>query len=214
MCIPLTPNATAAARLRQAIFLDRDGTINAIVSQPHRGVGDSPTCPEEFELLPGVGEAIRQINRAGFLTVVISNQPGVAKGRFTPFQLAATTRRMIGDLAAFGARLDAVFYCVHHPQALLQKYRSNCECRKPKPGLLLRGARELGIDLRQSYMVGDAMTDVQAGLAAGCRTVWLALSGWRVASAENGAHVRPDLVAADLPDAVDFILREERCPRR
>lgn len=194
--------------MRRAVFLDRDGTINVLVDRAGDERGDSPATPDEFELLPGAGEAIRRINAAGLLTVVVSNQPGIAKGTFTAALLEATTRKMHRELARFAARVDAVFYCVHHPEALLDGYRLLCACRKPKPGLLLRGATAFGIDLRRSYMVGDSMTDVQAGASVGCQTVWLGERSCRMCQSMERAAVRPDHVAVGLDEAVDLILRE------
>lgn len=194
--------------MRRAVFLDRDGTINVLVDRAGDERGDSPATPDEFELLPGAGEAIRRINAAGLLTVVVSNQPGIAKGKFTAELLEATTRKMHRELARFAARVDAVFYCVHHPEALVDGHRLLCECRKPKPGLLLHGATAFGIDLRRSYMVGDSMTDVQAGASVGCQTVWLGERSSRMCQSMERAAVRPDDVAVGLDEAVDLILRE------
>lgn len=193
--------------MRRAIFLDRDGTINAKVHRAGLSVGDSPWSPDEFELLPGVGEAIRRVNVAGMLTVIASNQPGIAKGQFTIEALDAITSRMHQELAKSGARVDAVLYCIHHPEAVLKQYRTDCSCRKPKPGLLEEGARSFGIDLRASFMVGDGLKDVQAGSAAGCRVAWLGgrRSSTRGELREEG--VRPDWVATDLLEAIDLIMK-------
>ena len=194
--------------MRKAVFLDRDGTINAMVYRSDHGLADSPADPDEFELLPGVGGAIRRINAAGVLAVVVSNQPGIAKGKFTAELLKAMTDKMHRELAKFDARVDAVFYCIHHPEALLEQYRDLCECRKPKPGLLLQGANGFGIDLQRSYMVGDSIRDVQAGATVGCCTIWLGERHSPVWGIMERSAVRPDYVAAALHEAVDLILRE------
>ncbi len=153
--------------MQRAVFLDRDGTLNAMVYNPDFGLVDSPANPLEFTLLPGACAAIRRINQAGMLAVVVSNQPGVAKGKFTPAILMQITQKMHGELQHNGAKLDAVYYCLHHPEAALDDLRLTCECRKPKPGLLLRAAQELDIDLARSFMVGDGITDIQAGRKRG-----------------------------------------------
>ncbi len=186
--------------MRRAVFLDRDGTINAMVRGPHDGRADSPATAEEFHLLPGAGDAVRALNEAGLLAVVVSNQPGIAKGRFGPSQLEAVTRKMHDDLARCGARLDAVFYCLHHPEAVREELRVACACRKPRPGLLLQGARALEIDLAGSYLVGDRITDIEAGAAAGCRTILIGRPHSDTA----------DYSASTLRDAVDVILQGER----
>jgi len=197
-----------------------------MVYHPDHSLVDSPANPDEFQLLPGVGEAIGKINAVGLLVVVVSNQPGVAKGKFTVDLLDAITQKMHQELEACGATVDAVFYCLHHPEAVLDGYRMRCECRKPKPGLLLRAADELGIDVQRSYMVGDAPTDVQAGAMSGCRTVWLGpgqthmrgpgqtrMRGpgqTRMRGLMDHEGIQPDHIAAGLHEAVDLILREER----
>ena len=190
--------------MHKAVFLDRDGTINAMVQA--LSFIDTPATSEEFHLLPGVGEAVRTINEAGWLTVVVSNQPGIAKGRFTPSELEAVTRKMHDELARFGARLDAVFYCLHHPQAVLEEFRVACACRKPKPGLLLQGARALDIELERSYLVGDQLSDIEAGAAAGCRTVLVGERERGTNRAGERLGVVPDCRAESLRAAVAVIL--------
>lgn len=195
--------------MRKAIFLDRDGTINALAYDSDHGLVDSPATPEEFHLLPGTGEAIRKINENGLLAVVVSNQPGIAKGRFTAGHLDAVTRKMHRDLARFGARLDAVFYCLHHPDAVQEEFRITCTCRKPKPGLLTQGARSLDIDLGRSYLIGDGINDIEAGAAAGCRTAWVGRRRCDVCEVMASKAVAPDYSAATLHEAVDIILQRE-----
>jgi D-glycero-D-manno-heptose 1,7-bisphosphate phosphatase len=195
--------------MRRAAFLDRDGTLNAMVYDPDHGLVDSPATPEEFCLLPGSADAIRMLNEAGFVAIVVSNQPGIAKGRFTSALLDAVTRKMHAEIARRGARLDAVFYCLHHPEAIQAEFRTTCICRKPKPGLLLRGADAFGIDLRRSYMIGDGVTDIQAGAAVGCRTVWLGRRRCDVCDVMEREGACPDFTASSLLEAVEGILREE-----
>ena len=196
--------------MRRAVFLDRDGTINAMVHGPDHGVVDSPATPDEFQLLPGAGDAIRLINEAGLLAVVVSNQPGIAKGRFSPTDLEAVTRKMHDELARFGARLDAVFYCLHHPDAVREEFRIVCACRKPKPGLLVLGARSLDVDLQGSYLIGDGINDIEAGAAAGCQTVWVGKARRDVSGMATSRGVVPIYSAATLREAVDIILLGRR----
>lgn len=146
----------------RAILLDRDGVINAMWLEHEHGTVDSPANPDQFQLLPGVPEAIRRLRRLGFRIVVVSNQPGIAKGKMAPHLLDAITSEMENRLRLAGASLDGVYYCLHHPEAVLPAYRQSCECRKPQPGLLRRAAKELGIDLGRSYMIGDGLNDIQA----------------------------------------------------
>ena len=192
--------------MRKAVFLDRDGTINAMFYDADYGLVDSPATPDEFRLLPGVGEAIRKINEAGFLAVVVSNQPGIAKGRFTHGHLNAVTRKMHDELARFGARLDAVFYCLHHPEATREEFRITCDCRKPKPGLIIQGARSLDVDLNRSFLIGDGINDIEAGAAVGCRTVWVGRRRCDICEVMTSKGVDPDYSAATLCEAVDVLL--------
>jgi D-glycero-D-manno-heptose 1,7-bisphosphate phosphatase len=191
--------------VNRAVFLDRDGVINAALYNPVEGKLDSPYRLEEFRLLPGAAQAIRHTNSLGFLAIVVSNQPGVAKGKCDFAFLETLEQRLRWELARQGAHLDALYYCFHHPQAQVESLRLSCDCRKPKPGLLLQAARDLDIDLARSFMVGDLPTDVAAGRAAGCRTVL-------VSDADDppvdGQH--PHFVAVDLAGAVQVIAERRR----
>ena len=154
------------ANKQKAIFLDRDGTINKYVG--------FLTDINDFELLPGVAEAIRQINESGYLVIVVSNQPVIARGEVTKDQLEIIHKKMETLLGAEGAFLDAIYYCPHHPQkgyeGEIPELKIECDCRKPKPGMLLKAAEDFNIDLCESWMVGDSKNDISAGQAAGCRT--------------------------------------------
>jgi len=191
--------------MKRAVFLDRDGTINAMVYNPEFGLVDSPQNPDEFRLLPGAGEAIGAIHEAGFLAVVVSNQPGIAKGKCTPAVLEAITAKMRQGLAERGARLDAVYYCLHHPEAALPDYRAVCDCRKPKPGLLLRAAKEMGIDLSASFLVGDGITDLLAGMQAGVTTVFLSARKCYICDELVRQRVDPGFIVPDLLSAARLI---------
>jgi D-glycero-D-manno-heptose 1,7-bisphosphate phosphatase len=174
----------------KAVFLDRDGTITRDVNFCRR--------VEDLEILPGVPEAISLLNRQNFKVVVITNQSGIARGYFTEATLSRIHQYMEEELSKRGALIDAVYYCPHHPD-------DNCDCRKPKPGLILQAAAELGISLENSWMVGDAARDVAAGKAAGCKTVLLENDPDTDEAIEP---VEPDYVASDLLQAVKRITRE------
>lgn len=155
---------------QRAVFLDRDGTINKYVGFLRK--------PEEFELMDGAAEAIRRINRSGYLAIVVTNQPVIARGEVTWEGLDEIHRKMETLLGQEGAYLDDIFVCPHHPNKGFPgerpEYKIDCDCRKPKPGLLLRAAEKYNIDLSESWMIGDSVRDEAAGKAAGCRTVLLA----------------------------------------
>lgn len=154
---------------QRAVFLDRDGTINRYVGFL-RNIDD-------FELLDGIAEAVRAINRSGYLTIVATNQPVIARGEVTWEQLDEIHRKMETLLGQYGAYIDDIFVCPHHPDkgfpGEIPEYKVDCDCRKPKPGLLLRAAEKYNIDLASSWMVGDSGRDTEAGQAAGCSTFLL-----------------------------------------
>ena len=172
---------------KRAVFLDRDGTIARDVHYCRR--------VEDFEILPTVPRAIRLLNEYGFEVVVITNQSGVARGYFTEEKLVRIHQHMMQQLAEWGARVDAVYYCPHHPG-------DGCDCGKPRPGLLLKAAEELGIDLRRSVMVGDGERDIKAGKAAGCRTALIA------AGPIVGGEITdpPDYVASSMLEVARWVV--------
>ena len=150
---------------QKAVFLDRDGTINKYVG--------FLTKPEQFELIPGVAEAIMKINKSGYLAIVVTNQPVIARGDCTWEDLQQIHNRMETELGKEGAFLDAIYVCPHHPDKGFEgerpEYKFDCECRKPKSGLLLQAAKDFNIDISQSIMIGDGQNDFLAGNTAGCR---------------------------------------------
>lgn len=152
---------------QKAIFLDRDGTINKYVGFL-RNIND-------FELISGVAEAIKKINELGYLTIVVTNQPVIARGEVTGFELTEIHNKMETLLGKEGAYLDAIYFCPHHPHkgyfGEIPELKIDCDCRKPKPGMLIKAAEEYNIDLSKSWMVGDGENDIIAGKAAGCKTV-------------------------------------------
>lgn len=195
--------------MTRAVFLDRDGVINPMWRDRARDTVDSPAEADQFSLLPAVGASIAALNEASYLVVVVSNQPGIAKAKFSLSALQAVTERMHAMLRASGARLDGVYYCPHHPDGTVTEYRVECKCRKPRPGLILQAQRELGIDLARSIMVGDRVKDVQAGSRAGCRTVRIVDPNVQISqeSAED-PDALPDWTAASLPEAVKLLMRD------
>jgi len=148
--------------MKRAVFLDRDGTLNVEKDYLYR--------TDEFEFVAGAEEAVRMFNRAGFFVVVVTNQSGVARGYYTEEDVENLHRHISRELEKCEARVDAWFYCPHHPDGR-GSYSLPCKCRKPLPGMLLDAARRFDIDLDDSIMIGDKVADISAGLAAGCRTV-------------------------------------------
>lgn len=190
----------------KAVFLDRDGVINELVYHQERGVIDSPFNVKQFRLLPGVGEAIRELNKAGYKVVLTSNQPGIAKGNFTETTFTKIRKRMAKTLAQEGAVLDGEYYCLHHPEAKKEPLKKECPCRKPKPGLLLKAAKDMEIDLSQSWIIGDNLTDVKAGKTAGVKTILLGGMKCELCHQMDVENARPDAVINNLSRAVNYIL--------
>lgn len=183
-----------------AIFLDKDGTL--IEDVPYN------VLPERIRLMPGAGAALRVLSDAGYALFVVSNQPGVALGRFTEAELDVARRELQRQLAEHGVPLAGFYFCPHHPTGRVADYSGQCTCRKPRPGLLRRAAQEHGIDLNASWLIGDILDDVEAGRRAGCRTVLLDNgheTEWR-----RGPGRRPHYVAQGLPEAAACILSAPR----
>jgi len=187
---------------RPAVFLDRDGTIIREVDYLRR--------VEDLRLLPHAADAIRRLNQARMPVIVTTNQSGIARGILTEDDLATINDVLRKRLAARGAHIDAIHFCPHHPEIGRPPYRRRCRCRKPAPGMLLRAARELDLDLQRSFAVGDSARDLRAGRAAGCRTI-LVLTGYgRKTRSEATGPLPADYIARDLGDAADWILREQK----
>jgi D-glycero-D-manno-heptose 1,7-bisphosphate phosphatase len=184
---------------RRAVFLDRDGTINEEV--------DFLCTPDELRLIAGAARAVRKLNDAGLLTCVISNQSGVARGKLTEEALVPIHARLRAELARSGATLDSIAYCPHHPTEGNAPYKRDCECRKPKPGMLLNAAREFGIDLQRSFLIGDSVVDMQAGNAVGATTI-LVQTGYGPKSLATcrEQNIPVAFVADSIVEGVDRIL--------
>ena len=187
----------------RAAFIDRDGVINELAPDPSSGRPESPLRAEDVALVPGAAAALRELAAAGLLLVGVSNQPAAAKGTVSLAELDAVQERVIELLAADGVSFDAFRVCLHHPDGIVPELSGACDCRKPAPGMLLDAARELDIDMAASWMIGDTAGDIQAGTAAGCRTVLIEHPG---SAHKRDRAVQPDLIAPDLEAAAAAIL--------
>jgi len=183
-----------AKKLRPAIFLDRDGTINVEKNYLYRF--------EDWEWIPGAQAAIARLNRAGFLVVVVSNQAGIARGLYTEQDVMSLHERVLVDLYGNGGNIDAFYYCPHHPE---HGGNRACDCRKPRPGMLLEAARALNIDLAKSWMIGDKLIDLLAARVAGVKGV-LVQTGY---GTHEFSQLKPEqLSVVDLSAAASMIVED------
>jgi D-glycero-D-manno-heptose 1,7-bisphosphate phosphatase len=183
---------------RPAVFLDRDGVIT-----PDTGGGPIEPYPE-------AGRAVGLLNEAGWLVVVVTNQPAVAWGRLSELDVSVQHDELARQIGKQGGRIDGFFFCPHHPRATVPEYRCICDCRKPRPGLLTRARDILGVELAASVMIGDRMTDVEAGARAGCAMTILVESGMhtqaRIVTQDPPLDIEPDARVGDLKSAVTLVL--------
>ena len=187
----------------KAIFIDRDGTLNEDVGY----ISD----PKEFRLFDFAPEAVRLINNSGFLVIVLTNQSGIARGFLTEEILGRLHDKMESELAHQGARIDRIYFCPHHPEIGEPPYKVDCDCRKPKSGLILQAATEMDVNLKKSYVVGDRYRDMEMGQAVGATGV-LVLTGFGREEARTPPANRlqqPEHVAENLVEAVRWILNRE-----
>lgn len=177
----------------QTVFLDRDDTISR----------DIPYCsrPEDFELLPAAGEGVKLLNDADFRIVIITNQSGIARGYFSEEMLGKIHQKMRDDLAQYGAHIDAIYFCPHHPD-------DNCDCRKPKPKLVYQAVKKLAIDLKRSYVIGDRLTDLELARNIGCKSAIIPSAPGK-AELENSS-ISPDYAAPDFISAAKWVIRDNK----
>ncbi|MFN2493328.1 MAG: D-glycero-alpha-D-manno-heptose-1,7-bisphosphate 7-phosphatase [Pyrinomonadaceae bacterium] len=188
--------------MNRAVFIDRDGTISEEVGY----IND----PSRFRLFPFAALALKQLKENGWLSIVTTNQAGVARGYFSEDMIKTVHERMTNELERDGGKLDAIYYCAHHPSVGPPPYRRDCDCRKPKPGLISRAATDFNIDLAESWMVGDRYTDVEMARNAGVKSAFV-LTGYGRGEWEHQRgnwSQQPDFVAADLLEAVKTIVSQ------
>lgn len=187
---------------RRAVFIDRDGTISEEVGYVNH--------VSRYRVFPFAARAVRALHEAGWLAILVTNQAGVARGYFAEDLIGQVHAHLAEELGRGGARLDAVYYCPHHPSVGEPPYRLDCDCRKPKPGLIHTAAREFGLDLARCWMVGDRYSDVELARNAGVRSAFV-LTGYGRGELEYQSRAwkhRPDLVAEDLLETARKIVEE------
>ena len=189
-------------KMKRAVFMDRDGTISEEVGYINH--------PSRFRLFPYTAPAIKLVNEAGWLAIVVTNQAGVARGYFSEDMVQTIHSQLKDELESEGARLDAIYYCAHHPSVGKPPYRLDCDCRKPRPGLIQHAAEDFDIDLDKSWMVGDRYSDIEMAQNAGVNSAFL-LSGYGRGEWEHQRHnwkLQPQLVTENLLEAVTAIINE------
>jgi D-glycero-D-manno-heptose 1,7-bisphosphate phosphatase len=194
----------------KAVFLDRDGIINELVYFSEQGIVDSPFTPEQLRLTPFAVKAVNRFHELGYKVILISNQPGMAKAHFDEQTFYTISLRMRELLKEGNAYLDGEYYCFHHPNGVREEYRKVCDCRKPKPGLILRAAKDHNVSLARSFFVGDGPVDVKAGREAGCKTVLVASTNGLLLRLLTEQDAEPDYLVKTLEEAVRIV---EDCVR-
>jgi D-glycero-D-manno-heptose 1,7-bisphosphate phosphatase len=186
--------------VKPAVFLDRDGTVLEEAGYLDR--------LERLVFFPFAIDAIRLLNRGGFAVVIVTNQSGIGRGLYEE-EFVARAHDVVGErVRAGGGRIDAFYYCPHHPTAEIERYRRDCDCRKPGPGMLRAAAADLTLDLARSFTVGDKWTDVQAGVAAGGKGILVRTGYGRTSELSPRRPVEPALIADDVIAAAAWILRQ------
>ncbi len=182
--------------MERAVFLDRDGVII-------QDVGYLDEC-DKIKFLPRVRKAIKLLNRSGFKVIVITNQAGVARGYFTEETVKEINEYIHESLAEQGASIDMIYYCPHHIEGTIEEYKKECYCRKPEPGMIEEAVRAFGIDLENSFVIGDKISDIEAGRRTGCKTILLA--GEKILKSGDEMTVISDHIAPDLYEAVKWLV--------
>ena len=184
--------------MQKAVFLDRDGTII-------EDIGYLDEC-SKIRFLPRVGEAIKLLTENGFRVIITTNQSGIARGYFTEETVREINRYIQEYLAKQGAFIDRTYYCPHHIEGTIEEYKKDCHCRKPNPGMIQKATGEYDIDLKGSFVIGDKISDIEAGRRAGCKTVLLIDQG----HLDKETALMPDYVAADLYEAASWLVNFSR----
>jgi len=189
----------------RAVLLDRDGIINELIYFPEQGTIDSPFIPDQMKLTPFAVSSINRFHEMDFKVFVISNQPGMARAHFNEATFDSISCRMRNLLKQGDAYVDGEYYCFHHPQGSREEYRKVCDCRKPKPGLILKAASDHGFSVPDTFFIGDGIVDVKAGRAAGCKTVLVASVNGFLLELLAAHDAEPDFLVRTLDDAVKIV---------
>lgn len=194
--------------MSKAVFYDRDGIILKLIYDNENGRIETAKNPSQIDFIPGIFELLKHTAALGYKNIITSNQAGVGLQKISEENFNAVKTDMTNILKNAGAVIDAQYYCFHHPSASLEKYRSDCDCRKPKPGMLLQAAKENDIDVTRSWMIGDSVNDVLAGHSAGCKTILVAnlLESEYLRLLEKELQgIKPDFMVKTLEEIINII---------
>jgi D,D-heptose 1,7-bisphosphate phosphatase len=194
--------------MNTAVFVDRDGVINDLKNYSLNAENlNFLTKKEDIKFFDKTTEAIKILNENNIKVIIVTNQPQIARGLITEQEAMSINQEIVNRLKEQGAIIDAVYFCPHHPKGTVEKYSVSCQCRKPLPGMLLQASRELNIDLRNSYMIGDRISDIKAGNLAGCKKTIGVKTGY--ACNDGFKDAIPDMIVSDFYEAVIKILGEK-----
>jgi len=189
----------------KAIFLDRDGVINDLVYYPEEGLLDSPNSAKQFSLIPRVIESLKIFKKLGYFLILISNQPGIAKEKYTYDEFLRIKNKMESLLNASDVNFDDQFYCLHHPQSKINNYKLKCDCRKPNTKLVLDAIEKFELDIKNCFYVGDGLVDLQLAKSLNCKSVYIGNLNSTISNLFLGKNLTPNFIAHDLFEAAQFI---------
>lgn len=188
-----------------AIFLDRDGVINEMVYVPEHGFVDSPLKPSQFKIIDGVKKAIKILQKLDYKIIIISNQPGIAKGYYTKKTFDKIQEKMHLEFLKSEIKIDDEFYCFHHPNAKIKEYKRKCKCRKPGIELVLQAIKKYRVDVKSSYFIGDGIVDMQTAKLVGCKSIFIGNVNSTITHLFNSKKCFPDHIFHDLLEAAEFL---------
>lgn len=194
----------------KAILLDRDGVINELVINPEEGIVDSPNSLVQFNVIKNSIKAMKILSKLGYKLIIISNQPGIAKGQYDISEFLKMKKKLENYLTNNNVMLSGQYYCLHHPNAKIPKYRKKCQCRKPGTKLFFDAVKEHNIDTKNSFLIGDGITDMQMAKRVKCRAIFIGNINSTVTRVFHEKKINPFYVAHDLLEAANYIKKIER----
>jgi D-glycero-D-manno-heptose 1,7-bisphosphate phosphatase len=192
-------------KTNKAIFLDRDGVLNDLVFYSEDGVLDSPNSVEDFQIITTSIKALKKLKKLGFHLILISNQPGIAKKKYDLKEFNKIKSKMESIFAKSKIKLDAQYYCLHHPLAIDKKYKKNCTCRKPKTKMFCDGIKDFDIDVKKSFVIGDGLVDMKLAKSVKCNSIFIGNVNSTISKIFKQEKVIPSYIAHDLDEAVNYI---------